>query len=171
MKKTNVILDFRVISTNDDIAIMGFQCADNELNSFLKDDALDNQISMLSVTYLVYLNDTLTSYFSLVNYAMRKKLIRPEDGESGYDYSHYPALKIARLAVQEEFERQGIGTAMLVKSISIAHIVSKIVGCRIVTVDAKKTSIGFYERYGFKKAITPQEADTITMYLDLNKMK
>lgn len=167
MKITKYKLVFRIISSSYNIA--KFQSVDEDLNNFLKDDALNNQISMLSATWLVYLNNVLISYFSLANDSIRKKLIHPEDGESDYEYSHYPALKIARLAVHEEFERRGIGTAMLVKSISIAFIISKYAGCRIVTVDAKKRSAGFYERYGFKKANTDKDADTVTMYLDLNK--
>jgi predicted GNAT family N-acyltransferase len=147
-----------------------FQSADDDLNDFLKDDALNNQKLMLSVTMLVYLNNTMISYFSLTNDSIRKKLVHPEDGESDYPYSHYPALKIARLAVHREWEGQGAGTAMLVESVATAFIITKYAGCRIITVDAKKESRGFYEKYGFKKANIDKETDTVTMYLDLNKM-
>jgi ribosomal protein S18 acetylase RimI-like enzyme len=125
---------------------------------------------MLSVTWLAHMNNVPISYFSLANDSIRKKLIHPGDGESDYEYSHYPALKIARLAVHYEYERQGIGTAMLVESISIAFTIAKYAGCRIVTVDAKIEAVGFYKKYGFKKANTDKEADTVTMYLDLNKI-
>jgi Predicted acetyltransferase len=100
-----------------------------------------------------------------------EKASQPEDGESDYPYSHYPALKIARLAVHREWEGRGIGTAMLVESVITAFIISKYGGCRVITVDAKKKAVGFYERYGFKKAKTSKETDAVTMYLDLNKMK
>jgi ribosomal protein S18 acetylase RimI-like enzyme len=168
MKITNDNLIFRAISSEDDI--VKFQSADDDLNDFLKEDALNNQISMLSVTWLVYSNEVLFSYFSLANDSIRKKLIHPGDGESDYEYSHYPALKIARLAVHKEYEGQGIGTAMLVESVSIAFTIAKYAGCRIVTVDAKREAASFYEKYGFKKANTDKDTDTISMYLDLNKM-
>jgi predicted GNAT family N-acyltransferase len=168
MKITNDNLVFRTISGKDEIA--KFRSADNDLNDFLKDDALNNQTSMLSVTRLVYQNNVMVSYFSLANDSIQKKLIHPEDGESDYEYSHYPALKIARLAVHEEYEGQGTGTWMLVKSISIAFIIAKYAGCRIITVDAKREAARFYEKYGFKKANTDKDTDTIPMYLDLNKM-
>ena len=147
-----------------------FQSADDDLNNFLKDDAFNNQKSMLSVTMLVYLNNILISYFSLTNDSIRKKLVHPEDGESDYPYSHYPALKIARLAVHREWEGKGTGTAMLIESVATAFTIAKYAGCRIITVDAKKESAGFYEKYGFKKANADRETDTVPMYLDLNKM-
>jgi predicted GNAT family N-acyltransferase len=168
MKITNDKLVFNNISGRDDLA--NFKSTDKDLNEFLRDDALNNQLSMLSVTKLVYMNNTLVSYFSLTNDSIRKKLVHPEDGESDYPYSHYPALKIARLAVQKEWEGHGAGTAMLVESIATAFTISKYAGCRIITVDAKKESAGFYEKYGFKKANADQETDTTPMYLDLNKI-
>jgi predicted GNAT family N-acyltransferase len=168
MKIINDKLVFKTISKTDNLH--DFQSADNDLNDFLKDDALNNQKAMLSVTRLVYQNNNLISYFSLTNDSIQKKLVHPEDGESDYPYSHYPALKIARLAVRQEYESKGAGTAMLVESVATAFIISKYAGCRIITVDAKKESIGFYGKYGFKKANTDKETDTVTMYLDLNKM-
>jgi GNAT superfamily N-acetyltransferase len=136
MKITNDKLVFKNVSIRDNLT--DFKSADDDLNEFLMDDALDNQISMLSITKLVYLNNTLISYFSLTNDSIQKKLVHPEDGESDYPYSHYPAMKIARLAVHREWEGQGAGTAMLIESVATAFIIAKYAGCRVITVDAKK---------------------------------
>ena len=43
-------------------------------------------------------------------------------------------------------------------------------GCRYITVDALAEKVGFYEKYGFKTLVTPQEGDeTVLMYYDLKK--
>lgn len=71
MKTTNDKLVFKIISINDDVK--GFHSADDELNDFIKEDALKNQLSMLSVTRLGYLDNALVAYFSLVNDSIKKK--------------------------------------------------------------------------------------------------
>jgi predicted GNAT family N-acyltransferase len=168
MKITNNNLVFTALTDSDDLS--HFICSDDDLNEFLKIDALPNQKTLLSVTRLAYREKKLIAYFSLTNDSIRKKHIQPDDGEPDYPYSHYPALKIARLAVHQEHEGKGIGTAMLVECVATAFIIAEYSGCRIITVDAKENSTGFYERYGFKKVNMETGFETITMYVDLNKL-
>ena len=54
MKITSDKLIFKLISIRDNLT--DFKSADDDLNEFLIEDALNNQISMLSITKLVYLN-------------------------------------------------------------------------------------------------------------------
>ena len=43
-------------------------------------------------------------------------------------------------------------------------------GCRYITVDALANKVEFYEKYGFKILVTPQDNDeTVLMYYDLKK--
>lgn len=65
----------------------------------------------------------------------------------------YPAMKIARLAVDSRFERVGVGTYLLHAAIGKAVSISENVACGFVLVDSKKDAIGFYENKGFNKAL------------------
>ncbi len=65
----------------------------------------------------------------------------------------YPAAKIGRLAVDKDFQDQGIGT-FLIKSLVQSFIRKNKTGCQFITVDAindnTQRTIKFYENNGFK---------------------
>ncbi len=118
-------------------------------------------------------NGRLVGYFTLVTDVIKKQELNDGDGDPEYTYSEYPALKIARLATHQEFERQGIGRSMLVKIYTIWIRFSEYIGCRIITVDAKPEAEGFYEKFSFHKAIIDQKKlrgrDTVPLYIDIHR--
>jgi hypothetical protein len=58
-------LEFRYLFDRTDSP--SFRCNDHDLEEFLKDDALGSQNNRLSATHLVYYQDALVGYFTLVN--------------------------------------------------------------------------------------------------------
>lgn len=143
-----------------------FQCREPDLTEFLLEDAFENQAARLSVTRIVSYEGQVAGFFTLTNDCIIRKSVSDDDGEEWYPYPHYPALKIARLATHQEFEGRGIGRAMLLKTVAIAMRLSQYVGCRMITVDAKSDSEGFYLKYGFQKALMKKKNDTIPLYRD-----
>jgi GNAT superfamily N-acetyltransferase len=90
-----------------------------------------------------------------------------------YRYKHYPAVKIARLAVDQSVQGAGLGKYLVDLALGIAkREVSPSVGCRFVMVDSKKNSVKFYERCGFTMLDTaPNKArPEPVMYVDLSKV-
>ena len=65
-----------------------------------------------------------------------------------------PALRIARLAVDERVHGQGVGAELLKQALIIARKTAAAVGCVGVVVDAKEDAIAFYVRYGFEPMTT-----------------
>ena len=61
-----------------------------------------------------------------------------------------PVLRLARLAVAESVQGQGIGMELLHAVFHLAHQMAERVGCVGVVVDAKPAAVRFYERYGFE---------------------
>lgn len=61
----------------------------------------------------------------------------------------YPAVIVGRLAANENYSGQGLGTFIL-DNIKYAFSNVKRLGCRFITVDALKTAVPFYERNGFQ---------------------
>lgn len=76
-------------------------------------------------------------------------------------------MKVGRLAVNEDYSGQGLGTFIL-DNIKYAFSNVKRLGCRFITVDALKTAVPFYERNGFQ-CITESDKDDETrlMFFDL----
>ncbi|PWR75772.1 GNAT family N-acetyltransferase [Methanospirillum stamsii] len=166
MKISKEELTFSILSSDDDLS--GFSCCEKDLEGFLKYDALDSQKNRISVTHLVYWDKILVGFYTLISDSIEVRGIQEDDGIRGYPYSRYPALKIARLATDDRFKKRNIGKNMLLKILVTAINLSHHVGCRILTVDVKPGSFGFYEKYGFTRTIRKQ-SDSIPMYRDFHR--
>jgi len=127
-----------------------FHCRNDDLNDFLKNDAKKSQDDLISRTYLCLRQNNILGYLTLVTDTIEVKLIEIDDGVFGYPYSRYPAIKIARLAVYEEFEGHGIGRFLLLWATGKVYQLSREVGCRYITLDSKREALGFYPKFGFK---------------------
>lgn len=124
--------------------VSAFCSASEDLNDFLKNEALNSQESLLSRTFLCFWRGHLTGFLTLVADTIEVRSIDEDDGVNGYPYQKYPAVKIARLAVDKRFERQGIGRFLLLAAVGKVNQISKDIGCRYITLDAKRESFGFY---------------------------
>lgn len=85
-------------------------------------------------------------------------------------WKYHPAVRIARLAVADTHRRTGLGRKLVDIAIGIiAEGIAPNVGCRFVIVDAKRKSINFYEKMGFRLLDTEvNRADAAPlMFLDL----
>jgi len=154
-----------------------FDCGDADLNEFFAVDSIAGGRELMSVTYVAEADDDAVGFFSLSNDVIRHdnitksrfrrvfKLIPHE--KRGYPSK--PAVKIARLAVCAERQRNGLGKDMLdyIKA-SFTH--GNKTGCRFITVDAynNQGTVNFYLRNGFQYLLSSDEKeDTRLMYFDL----
>ena len=154
--------------------INSFQNQEKELVDFLVEDALANQAMRISTTYLAFLTEggfkKLVGYVSLLSDSIRvkenKELLVFFDNK-GIHYSCLPALKIGRLAVDALYQKKGIGTHLILFSISTGSKLSDNVGCRFITTDAKPEAIDFYNKLGFR-VLKERKGKLIPMYFDLS---
>lgn len=119
--------------------LSSFSCLSPELNDFLKNDALNDQNSMISRTSLCFWKDELVGFFTLIADTIEAKAVI--DGIEHYEYRKYPGVKIARLAVDSRFERRGIGTYLLLAAIGKTLSVCESIGCRYILVYSKKIQL------------------------------
>lgn len=90
-----------------------------------------------------------------------------------YLYRQYPAVKIARLAVDRRTQGSGIGSALVELALGIAQTqVAPHVGCRFLMVDSKRQSVAFYQRRGFTLLDTADNRarHEPVMFVDLAKL-
>ena len=168
------------IQLSSDTDIKPFKCAEEDLNNFLFEDAKHFQKELMAVTYLIedHELDFTVAYFSLL---ADKITFNPEEKSAWNKLNRkipnskrrksYPALKIGRLAVNEEYAGTGIGTFIL-DSIKYAFTSVKRLGCRFITVDALNSATAFYERNGFKFFTElDKEDETRLMFYDLKSFE
>lgn len=151
---------------------------EQELVNFLMEDALDQQEKILSITYLWFLKGTndFVGYITLLaDKISLDSPLKEEFRNIGINYKSLPAMKIGRLCVDDRFIRRGIGKLMVEFAIYQAKKVCERVGCRFITLDAKrnedknKDSLHFYKKMGFN-ILKVRQKGTTPMYKDISKI-
>jgi GNAT superfamily N-acetyltransferase len=156
-----------IVLLSEEHELTAFQSTNADLNDFLKYDSLRDQKNLITKTYLCSSNGTIIGYFSMLADTIDVHAIDVEDGVAGYPYRKYPTIKIARLAVDERFERKGFGRFSVLAAIGLALSVTEIIGCRYLMVDSKPESVNFYKKLGFKIIDKYKSNDYPRMYLDM----
>ncbi|CDA84841.1 GNAT family N-acetyltransferase [Bacteroides congonensis] len=174
------IENYDFIPLKVDTKIKPFKCKDSDLNGFLFDDAQKYLTELMAVTYLLedLPQSKTVAYFSLLN---DKITFDPEQRSIWNKLSrrvanpkrrkHYPAVKIGRLAISEEFASQGLGRD-IIRLIKFMFTHDNRTGCRFITVDAYQNAVGFYQRCGFDFISEKDQNDvTRSMFYDLKRFQ
>ena len=146
---------------------------DRPLSQFLKRSALKSSAANLTQTYVLKDDEQnhVFAYITLMCAEVALEQTYQITDKAGADrYEYQPAIRIARLAVADNVQRNGHGRTLIDLAISIAldHI-QPIAGCRFLILDAKKKSVGFYEKLGFRllDTLENRNAKTPLMFMDL----
>lgn len=120
-----------------------------EMQDYLKKEALQEQNNALSATHLFIDEDNnrIMAYVSLCNDAIRLEF--EEQTEYELRYTTVPAMKIARLAVANEYKHQGLGSSLIQFSAYIAQRVRRFSGIVFLTLDCYAHRETFYKGIGF----------------------
>lgn len=89
-----------------------------------------------------------------------------------YRYRQYPAVKIARLAVNKTMRKKGLGQLFVDLALGISKDrISPAVGCRYLVVDSKQDSVKFYQKCGFTLLDTETNLSRANpiLFVDLHK--
>ncbi|MBS3051119.1 MAG: GNAT family N-acetyltransferase [Candidatus Aenigmarchaeota archaeon] len=124
---------------------------DRDLNDFLKDDALKYQDLGFAVTYVCIYEEQMIGYITMCNDSVRLTTGEKKQHFDGIEIPEVPAIKIARLAVHKDFQRRGIGRYLILRALMMARDAKANIGVRVMTVEAKQHSVGYYkDKLGFK---------------------
>ena len=159
--------------------IKSFNCGDEDLNDFIMNRVADYLKTMLAVTYVFEhkASGRIIGYFSLAN-----DRISINDFDSNREFNRfrkhrfvnekriksYPAVKICRLGIDNNFKGSGVGS-MLIDFIKSYYKKGNNAGCRFLTVDAYLDAVSFYERNKFQ-CLNDDNSRTHLLYYDLNEI-
>ncbi len=138
----------RRLESSDDRSQFGG--GDIELDRFFQRYAGQNQFRhYIGTTYVAEAEGRLLGFVTVnsgeicaqrITRLMRKRLP---------DYP-LPILRIARLAVDQRFQKQGVGRLLLKAMLELALRLRDQAGCAGIVVDAKPAAVDFYTRLGFQ---------------------
>ncbi len=125
----------------------GFDCGNDDQNSFLYERAGADQEELISVTYCYYLHGIFAAYATLlmdgISLSFRERGLRIR-------YETIGATKLAQLAVDRRFQRRRLGEWIVAHVTMIARRVGNTLGCRYVSVDARPGLAPWYKRQAFE---------------------
>lgn len=126
-----------------------FDCGINELNTYLKQYAFENDLNNIGKTYLLVDEDHILGYFTLANGSITHDDL-PIEYRKIPKYP-IPITRLARLGVDINYQNKGYGRKLIQSVIRIVFNTSLSVASYAIVVDVKPQSKSFYEYMGFEK--------------------
>ena len=82
-----------------------------------------------------------------------------------------PAVKIGRLAIDKTYKGMGLGRMIIENLVEECLELNKKIACRLITVDAYKDALPFYQRLGFDFLTEKDTQEDIRqMFFDLTNL-
>lgn len=146
-----------------------FDCGSEVLNQFLKRTARQHIQKGISRTFVLVdmeQPETVIGFFTLSLCEVRTEKLPPQLAKK------YPStvsgVKLARLAANKDWQRQGIGEILMIEAMQRALLIAENAGVIGLFVDAKDNAVKtYYERYGF----VGFEDTPLEMFLPLQTIK
>jgi GNAT superfamily N-acetyltransferase len=144
-----------------------FDCGNAPLNKFLVRYAMQNQLAKAAQTYLCIRGEVVVGYFALVVSEVSYD-DAPERLRKGLARHPIPVMLLARLAVDRNWQGQGLGASLLKDAVVRTLQAADIAGIRALVVHAKDDSAHkFYDHFGFADGFT----DPLHLYVLTKDLK
>lgn len=160
-----------------DTSIPDFDCGKEGMNDFINtDEVYEFQRRKLGKTRLVYYDGEFAAYFTLApNVLTRAEYSGDETEHAGNLYEklgEIPARLLGRLAVDNEYKGQDIGSYILDHIIGLT-LKTEEVPFRIILLHAHEDVIGWYEDRGFVLSQTQENEhrENKIMLMDLGPVR
>lgn len=173
---------FSFSSLGNDVDFGNFDCGDEDINEYIKEDALLYQNQRIASTYLFSDKEKIVAFFSISNDCLKD--LGEEKGYNNNTWNRfhrktgmpndkrikkYPAVLIGRLGVNKLYQGYKLGNKILdfIKGwIYYGHKPA----CRLLILDAynKEKQLNFYTKNGFSILLKNDQQDmTRLMYFDM----
>ena len=141
----------RVERLGDHHEVGNFSCGVKDLDDWLSVHALDNQRRDLSRTFLLLDDaDRVVGYYALTMGGVRKEALPTRYGR-GLPKFDIGMVLLARFAIADERQGQGLGRDLLIEAIERAADAGTHVVARFIAVDPiDEAARAFYAKFGFR---------------------
>lgn len=151
-----------------------FDCGKSWFDNFINTEEVENyQRNRLGKTNLVYFDDKFAAFYCMSPNSMRDGDYSQEEADGAselYDGPFdMPARLLGHLAVDEEFQENGLGKYLINRV--IAETIESDTPFRLLILHSQEDVIGFYQQYGFSKAFPEDDSRGPTlMFYDLGRI-
>lgn len=174
-----IMNELQLVKLSEGFRLNDFKCHIDEYSQYLKEKAVEHQELGIASSHLLInkKNADVMAYMVLITDCIP---LSPAEKDlysmDGIPFSSFPAMKIGKLAVDDNYNSKysGIGSLMIEIARGIAFDVHKSgVACKFITIDADiehnpQVEL-FYEKNGFKINEKKQRKNqrTVSMRLDI----
>lgn len=147
--------------------LVNFDCNDEEMNRFLKEEAYKEQCAGLNNTILLYYKGDLAAFCSVCCDSI--PLSNQERSDNFPPYK-IPAIKLARLGRHHKYKDYGFGKRLVEYVKNMAYELSQTqIGVRFITLDAYPERVKFYRDLDFteNEKVNQGNRTTISMRADI----
>lgn len=142
----------------------GFDCGEQALDIYLVTTARQHAEKGISRTFVAVDEASprrVVGYFTLTVAEIDRDLL-PTGQRRGMPKGGLPVIKLARLAVDRDFQGQGMGGVLIVEALRRAMAAQVMTGSVAVLVEAESEhAAAFYAKYGFVRL--PDAAQVLCM--------
>ena len=139
----------RIEKLRRDHPIDAFDCGQEDLNQWLRKHALQNQGAGAAQTYVGLVGEVVIGYYSLAVGQIEYN-DAPERLRKGLARYPVPIMLLARLAVDKNWQKKGVGRALLRDAVLRTMQAADIAGIRALAVHAKdEQARRYYEQFDF----------------------
>jgi GNAT superfamily N-acetyltransferase len=132
-----------------DHQIDAFDCGQEALNQWLRKHALQNQGAGAALSYVGLVDGVVIGYYSLA-VGQIEYSDAPERLRKGLAQHPVPIMLLARLAVDKNWQKKGVGRALLRDAVLRTVQAADIAGIRALAVHAKDDQARrYYEQFDF----------------------
>lgn len=193
MKNKEIKENYYFETLTDEHDLSNFDCGDDDLNDFLKNDALPQQCEKLNITKLVMYNGKIIGFVSILTDTLKLKNIKDEKlkskikGKLGITSMnrHISAVKIGRFALDKKYSGKGLGSHILRNILrNLKEISENKIGFRFIIIEGYAKAFNFYVvKNGFEYLERDEKninninfisdrdpTKTFYLYLDLEKI-
>ena len=106
----------------------GFDCGNGALNKYIREQAGQDMDRKLSIVYAMTEGALIKGYYSLSNYSQPTEFFPPEiQKRFPPTHTHIPTTLLGRLAIDNQFQGQGLGSQLLMDAMKRALLASKVI--------------------------------------------
>jgi ribosomal protein S18 acetylase RimI-like enzyme len=131
-----------------------FDCGEEALNRYFQTQATQDIRRRITNCFVVVqaATDRVAAYYTLSAASIPLTDLPPDEAKRLPRYPTMPAVRIGRLAVDQRFQRRGLGELMLMNAVH--RTLQDAAAAFALLVDAKNDqAVTFYRRYGFRSIV------------------
>lgn len=148
--------------------LSGFSCGDDALDEWLRKYALAAQAGEGAKTYIVMSGTRVAGYYAVMAGSISVATATTRVAKGQPKTGTVPIALLARLAVNRDFQGQGLGSALLKDALLRCAKAADEIGVRAILVHALNDNAkAFYQHFGFEAS----PADGMTLMLMMKDLR